>query len=259
MKSKKILTWLLLLMGTGGLAAAQNPFVGTWKLNQQKSQLAGDTMSFGPAQGEAIELNAGGTKYSFRLDGNPYRSADGDTAVWKQVDPTTWTTDYRTAQGKALWTDTWTLSSDGKTLSVVSTGTKPNGQNFTDSAVYTRTAGTDGLMGSWKSTDVKLSAPNELTIAGNGLSGLSIEIAALKASLRANFDNKDVAPVGPTVPPGLTISLSRTGPASFRMVHKINGTVAYSARYTVSSDGQTMTEIGNAPGDPPQTSVWEKQ
>ena len=47
--------WLFISIVTIGTAAAQTPFVGSWKLNQDKSQLAGDTMKFGPAQGDAIE------------------------------------------------------------------------------------------------------------------------------------------------------------------------------------------------------------
>jgi hypothetical protein len=259
MKLRATLPLFLLLIAALGNASAQNLFTGTWKLDQAKSQLSGDTMTFGQAAGDAIEMNAGGTKYSFRLDGGNYRTAEGDIASWKQVDASTWTAAYSTSDGKPLSTDSLTLSADGKTLTVSSTGTRPNGETFHNTSVYTRTAGTDGLLGSWKSTSVTLSAPNALTISGNGLDGLAIEIPTLKASVRANFDGKDVAPSGPTVPPGLTISLMRIGPASFRLVQKVNGIVAYSSRYTVSDDGKTMTEIGNAPGDPSQTSVWEKQ
>jgi hypothetical protein len=43
------------------------------------------------------------------------------------------------------------------------------------------------------------------------------------------------------------------------MIQKINGAAVYSARYDVAPDGKTMTETGNSPGDPLQTSVWEKQ
>lgn len=259
MKSRRIWAWLLMAIGTAGAAAAQNPFVGTWKLNQEKSALAGDTMKFNPAAGESYELVAGGTAYSFRINGNNYRMADGDLAVWKQIDASTWTTDYRKADGKPLATDTWKLSADYKTLTVITTGTNPDGKSFRDTAVYLRTAGTTGLLGAWKSTEVKLSTPHELVIAAYGLDGLSIKITALKASLLAAFDGKDVVPIGPNIPPGLTLSLFRIGPSSFRLVQKINGHAAYSSRFTVSADGQTMTEIGNAVGDPSQTGIWEKQ
>ncbi len=259
MKSKYFLTSLLILFGMTSLALAQNPFVGAWKLDQEKSHLAGDTMTFGPAESQGVQLTAGGTTYSFRIDGKPYRMAAGDSAVWIQVDPSTWTTEYRKPDGSVLETDTWKLSPDSQTLTVVTTGIKPDGNHFSDSALYTRTAGTAGLIGSWKSTLVKLSSPDELTIAAYGLGGLSIKIPSLKASLLANFDSKDVVPTGPDIPPGLTIALMRIGPSSFRMVQKVNGSVIYSARYTVSADGETMIEAGNSPGDPSQTALWEKQ
>ena len=43
--------WLLITLAMAGTAMAQNPFSGTWKLNQEKSQLSGDTMKFSPAEG----------------------------------------------------------------------------------------------------------------------------------------------------------------------------------------------------------------
>ena len=69
--------WLLTIIATAGTATAQTPYVGTWKLNQDKSQLAGDTVKFGPAQGDAIEVKAGGLTYSFRVDGKNYAMPSG--------------------------------------------------------------------------------------------------------------------------------------------------------------------------------------
>jgi hypothetical protein len=253
-----VLTSLLWLAGAA-IATAQNPFVGAWKLNQAKSHLAGDTMSFDPAEGQAIQLTAEGTHYSFRIDGKTYRTADGDLAAWKQPDSNTWITNYSRPDGRRLNTDAWKLSPDGKTLTVVTSGTKPDGENYTNTAVYERTAGESGLYGSWKSVKIKLGSPSEMIIGDYGLGGLSIKIPAEKASLLAAFDSKDVVPEGPDVPPGLTLAFARIGPSAFRRIEKIDGTVVYSARYVVSADGKTMTETGNAPGDPPQTAVWEKQ
>ena len=240
-------------------AVAQNPFVGTWKLNQEKSQMAGDTMKFRPAAGDAIELSGGGTTYSFRLDGKPYALPSGHVAIWRETSAGSWTTEYRNIDGKLLSSDNWKLSSDGKDLTVTTSGVKANGDLFTNSEDYVRTEGTDGLMGSWKSTSVKLSSPNELTIQESGLDGLILKIAALKATAVTNFDGKEVAVEGPDVPTGLRLALTRTGPYKFRIVQKLNGSLVDSSEYTVSADGQTMTAVGGAPGDPPSTTVWEKQ
>ena len=241
-------------------AAAQNPFVGTWKLNQEKSQMSGDTLTFRPAEGQAIEVTSGGVTYSFRTDGKTYGMPSGDVAIWRDINANGWTTEYRKIDGKLLSIDTWKLSSDGTSLTVTTSGTKANGDLYTDTEEYTRTAGTSGLMGSWKSTAVKLSSPNELSIQESGLDRLIFKVAALKASCELNFDGKDAAVDGPDLPSGLRLSLTRTGPYSFRLVQKLNGTTVSSSVYTVSADDpKTMTEVGGAPGDPPATIIWEKQ
>jgi hypothetical protein len=251
--------WLLITVATAATAAAQNPFAGTWKLNQEKSQLAGDTMKFGPAEGQAMELTAGGVTYSFRVDGQNYAMPSGNIAIWRQTSPTSWTTEYRKPDGKLLSSDTWKLSADGKSLSVTTSGVKADGDLYTDTAEYERTAGTSGLLGAWKSTQVKLSSPDEFSIQSSGLDGLILKVPAMKITCEAHFDGQEVAVEGPDLPPGLRVAFSRTGPYSFRLVQKLNGSVFSSSVYTVSEDRQTMTEVGGAPGDPPSTMVWEKQ
>ncbi len=133
-------------------AAAQNPFAGTWKLNQEKSQLAGDTMKFGPAEGDAIELTAGGVTYSFRVDGKNYAMPSGNIAIWRQTSPIAGPPSIEAQTASCCSSDTWKLSPDGKNLSVTTSGVKANGDLYTDTAEYERTAGTSGLMGAWKST-----------------------------------------------------------------------------------------------------------
>ena len=72
---------------TTATAAAQNPFAGTWRINQEKSQLSGDTLKFGPAEGNAIQLTARGVSYSFRLDGANYATPSGNIAIWPADQP----------------------------------------------------------------------------------------------------------------------------------------------------------------------------
>src|SRR3984885_4726493 len=72
--------WVFVSLAAASTAVAQNPFVGTWKLNQEKSQMAGDIMKFRPAAGDAIELSGGGATYSFRAGGKPVRLPTGPGA-----------------------------------------------------------------------------------------------------------------------------------------------------------------------------------
>jgi hypothetical protein len=254
-----VMIWLLLNIAAAGTAAAQGPFVGTWKLNQEKSQLVGNTMKFGPAADQAIQLSTGGTTYSFRTDGANYAMPSGNNAIWRQTSAQSWSTEYRTADGRLLSSDSWKLSADGKSLSITTSGVKTNGDLYTNTEQYVRTEGTSGLMGSWKSTSVKLSSPDEFTIQESGFDGLLFKIPAMKATYEAKFDGRDVAVQGTDIPTGLRLALTRTGPSSFRLVEKLNGSTTSSSQYTVSADGKTMTEQTGAPGDPPATMIWEKQ
>jgi hypothetical protein len=251
--------WLLMIIATAGTAAAQTPFVGSWKLDQDKSQLGGDTMKFGPAQGDAIELKAGGLTYSFRVDGKNYAMPSGNIAIWRQTSPTGWTTEYRKPDGSLLSRDSWQLSTDGQKLSVTTSGVKADGDLYTNTAEYVRTAGSSGLMGAWKSTEVKLSSPDEFSIEEVGLDKLLLKVPAMKVRCEVTSDGKEVAVEGPDTPSGLRLSLTRTGPYTFRVVQKLNGSVISTSVYTVAEDRETMTEVGGAPGDPPATMVWEKQ
>jgi hypothetical protein len=248
-----------MIMATAGTASGQAPFAGTWKLNQDKSQLAGDTMTFGPAQGDATELKAGGLTYSFRADGKNYATPSGNIAIWRQISPTSWTTEYRNPDGKLLSSDSWKLSSDGQKLSRTTSGVKTDGDLYTDTAEYVRTAGSNGLIGAWKSNEVKLSSPDEFSIEELGLEKLVLKVPAMKVTCELTPDGKEVAVEGPDIPSGLRISLTRTGPYTFRLVQKLNGNVISTGVYTVAEDRETMTEVGGAPGDPPATMVWEKQ
>ena len=134
-----------------------------------------------------------------------------------------------------------------------------DGDLYTNTAEYARTAGSRWADGAWKSTDVKLSSPNEFSIGEVGLDKLVLKVPAMKVTCEVTTDGKEVAVEGPDIPSGLRLSLTRTGPYTFKLVQKINGSVISSSVYTVAEDRETMTEVGGAPGDPPATMVWEKQ
>jgi len=63
---------LFALLGAAGSVAAENPFAGTWKRNQAKSHLTGDTVKFADAGSGAIRSTAGAIDYTFKTDGKAY-------------------------------------------------------------------------------------------------------------------------------------------------------------------------------------------
>jgi len=239
-------------------ALAENPFAGTWKVDYSKSKLTGGTVTFAPAASGEIQITAGGQSYSFKPDGSAVTTPFGDTAEWTKIDDKTWKAVYKKGS-TVLDTDAWKLSDDGKKLEVTSTGTKPNGDQFNESETYTRIAGEKGFFGKWKRTKMSNDKPNTAQIDANGDDGIVWNIPEIKASVNLKFDGKDVAPVGPTVPDGLTLAATKTGPRSFTLVEKIKGKPIWKGQFTVSADGKTLTEVGSPAGvAEPETLVYQK-
>jgi WD40 repeat protein len=250
---------VLLLAFGGGLAAAENPFVGTWKLNPAKSKLTGDTMKFEKTASGAIRTSASGFSYTFNVDGKEYTGPFGRVIVWKQIDDHTWETTYK-FKGNLLRTETSKLSPDGKTLTVVDKGTRPNGEKFEETTVYARIAGEKGLLGGWRDKAVKISSPVTVEIKPSGQDGLLITSVGYKWTEEAKFDGKDYPVTGPTLPAGLTVVLKHTGPRSFERVRKQNGKPLFRDTVTVSPDGRTLTIAGSAVAvNEPYTGVFERQ
>jgi hypothetical protein len=240
-------------------AVAENPFAGTWKFDASKSKITGQTVTFAAEAGGAVKVTAGGQSYSFKPDGTATPTPFGDMVAWTKIDDKTWKAVY-TKDSTVLDTDTWKLSADGKTANVSSTGTKPNGDSFSESETYTRvTEGTD-FFAKWKSTKASSNSPDTRVIKANGDDGIIWEIPEIKASLALKFDGKDVAPTGPTVPAGLTLSATRISPRKFEILEKMNGKVLYKGTTEVSADGKTMTSSGSPAGvSEPTIAVYQKQ
>jgi hypothetical protein len=250
---------LLAIVGTCTLASAQNPFVGTWKLNQAKSHLTGDTVTYSPAADGAIkETNAAGS-YTFKTDGRPYTTPFDSSVTWKQTGPSTWTTEDR-QKDTLLATDIISVSEDGKTMTIISTGTNPDGKAFRDTEVLTRLEGGKGLLGTWKSEKVKSSTSPVMEFAANGPDGIAWIFPEIKARLDLKFDGKDVAPVGPTVPAGLTIAATKINARSFSFVDKMNGKALFKGTLTVSPDCKTLTNVSSAVHEQhKRTAVYDKE
>ena len=252
-----VLAATLTLLAT--TAVAENPFAGTWKFDASKSKITGHTVTFTAESAGTIQVTQGGQSYSFKPDGSATKTPFGDTVAWTKMDDSKWKAVYK-KDSTVLDTDVWKLSGDGKSVEVSSTGTKPNGDSFSESETFIRVTTGSGFFAKWKSTKVSSNAPDSTVIAANGDDGIIWNIPEIKASLALKFDGKDVAPVGPTVPAGLTLSATRISPRAFALVEKMNGKVVFKATNTVSADGKTMTQVGTPAGvSEPTTEVFQKQ
>jgi hypothetical protein len=254
---KTRLSAIALVITWAAFAVAQKPFDGTWALNQQKSSLTGDTITFSPAGSGALKFSNAEETYQFKTDGSQTNTPNGNTVTWKESSPNSFE-HTMAVNGTTISTSTWKVSDDGKTLNVDSHGTRPNSETWQNSETYERVGGGNGLAGKWKSTKVNLGSPNTLTFSQAGPDSLKIEISAEKATWEGKMDGQDHPASGPTVPKGLTLAVSPTSASSFKLVEKINGKTLDIANYSVS--GNTLTVKGtNGEGKEPYTEVWERK
>jgi hypothetical protein len=254
---KLVLTATLTALATA--AVAENPFAGTWKFDASKSKITGHTTTFTAESAGTIQVTSGGQSYSFKPDGSASKTPFGDTALWTKIDDSTWKAVYE-KDSTVLDTDIWKLAADSKSVEVSSTGTKPNGDSFSESERFVRVTPGTGIFGKWKSTKVSSNAPDTRVMEANGDDGIIWNIPEIKASLPLKFDGKDVAPTGPTVPVGLTLSATRISPRKFALEEKMNGKVVWKSIETVSADGKTLTSVGSPAGvSEPTTVVYQKQ
>jgi hypothetical protein len=188
------------------------------------------------------------------VDGKDYPAYFGAEAAWTSLSPTSWQTVWK-LKGKAVNTDTVTLSPDGKTLTVNTKGTKPNGETIDDTVVSERVSGGPGLTGKWKTKNLKSASPNVLEFVPSGTDGLTFRIVDMQLSCEVKLDGKDHACSGPTLSPGWTVMVAKQGARALDMTIKNNGKILFKSLYTVSADGKTLTEHGTAVGNNEKTTV----
>ena len=228
--------------------AADNPWVGTWKLDPAKSHFTGDTFTMSKGTDGKMHYSDGSTTaYDFGLDGKEYPMIDDRMVAWTSSGDRDWD-DTIKAKGTELVKNHYTLSADGKTLSIVSKGTKPDGSKFNDDSTYTRVTGTKGLAGKWRSTKVNISAPDQFIVSAKSGGIFHWDIPGYKESIEGKMDGSDLAITGPTVAPAMTVALKLPTPRSIHYTVKDKGKVVGYGIQTLAADGKSFTDVSWNPG-----------
>jgi hypothetical protein len=260
MKANWILAALLTAQA-GAALATDSPWTGTWKLDEARSHLTGQTMTFSKGAAGLLHYADGSTaSYDFGLDGKEYPAWGNHTATWTKVGESTWDNVIK-ADGKVLARIHHVISADGKTLTTTATGTRPDGSAFNDEAVFTRVSGSGGLIGTWRATKVHGGGPQQFVISVPAPGVMHYEVTDMKASAEGRTDGSDNPLTGATMPPGMSISFQALAPNKIRYVMKLNGKVDNLGEQTLAADGRSFTDVNWVPGkdDEKTTQVYVKQ
>lgn len=151
MKVKTSVLTLALCFVAGAVCFASDAQMGTWKLNEAKSKIAAgmtknSTVVF-EAAGDSIKVTIDGTtsdgkpahnEWTGKLDGKDYPvtgDPNSDARSYKQIDDRTLEFTIKKG-GKVTISGRVVVSADGKTRTVPTSGTDPQGKKFKSTSVY---------------------------------------------------------------------------------------------------------------------------
>jgi hypothetical protein len=234
--------WLLLITCwvNGTSWAADNPFVGKWKLNQARSKLT-DEMKVERVSGNKYAFDFGsGHPETVVADGTD-QPADFATTLAVTIEaPNKWKV-VRKKDGTTVITANWELSQDGKTLTDHFTNTSSNGTKSSLDFVYDRTAGTEGFAGTWDSDSVQVNSVFEFQIQPYEDDGLSFINPAEQTTKNIKFDGKDYPGSGPRLPKDFTTSGQRVSALTLQLTDKLAGKIVDTRQVDLSPDLKTLT------------------
>jgi hypothetical protein len=241
--------------------ALDDPFVGTWVYNAQKSpkptiryaikDLGGGRYSLTGSTGITIEIKA---------DGVSIKTLAGATVSFKKLDENDW--EMVRDDGQQM-VRTYNISPDDKTLTLhdVVTGNAEDGYDLTTK--YARLSPGKGILGEWQSVSMEEKTRGkemQMIITPFERSGLSFSIPARKHLSQMKFDGKIYADNGAGDAKGNSSSGRRLSDDVLEIESQVNGRLEDSAKLQVSNGGKTLTVV-NKPANSTAVfiEVWDKQ
>lgn len=251
---------LMLMVGLLGSTtwAANDPMVGDWKLNPQRSTLT-DVMKVGSLGGNKYSFDFGGGDPEIAVaDGTDQPGHFGITITVSINAPNQWTV-VRKKNGKVLVTGVWTLSKDGSTLNDHFTAPRANGDSTSLDYLYKRTVPGSGFVGTWVSSSEQVNSVVVLKVRAWGGEGLSFISQGGGGTKNVKFDGQEYANLNAMVD-GMTASGRRLNERKVEITDKIGGKMRDIQEISVSPDGKSLTITIHIPGrSAPNIQVFERE
>ena len=252
--------WFLIAICACSLGlAADAPYAGKWKMNVAKSDFGNSTITYEQMPGGELKTTMDGQSYTFKMDGKDYMTPWGSSVAWKTVDSHNWETAEK-ANGKTLATGHVSLSSDGKTITMDNKRAKADGGTSDESMTLQRVSGASGLVGKWKTKNLKASSPDIMSLTPKGSDGLTLAIGNDGGVCDAKFDGKAYPATGTMWPSGWSCVVAPSGARGLDVTWKKDGKDMYKSSMAVSADGKTLTETSAGVGSSEKVKiVYDKQ
>ena len=219
--------------------AADQPFVGAWKMNPAKTRLT-DQMKVESAGGNKYTFDVGGGPETIVADGTDQPGYAGTTVAVTLSDPDSLRF-VRKKDGRTLLTANWTLSKDAKTLNDDFTSFAPDGSASNVKLVFQRTTATSGLIGTWEGAGATVNFSLTIKIQPYAGGGLSIISPLSDKPKNLSFDGKDYPNLSSNAPTGATYSARWASDHTLEITDRVKDKIVDTQQYMLSSDLKTLT------------------
>lgn len=227
--------------------AAGSSWDGTWKLDQAKSKLTGDTFTIeSKGNGMMRYTNGSAIAYDFACDGKAYPTI-ADRTITCTGSPAAGFDYVAKAGDKVLSKSHHAISADGKTMTVHGEAIHPDGSSSSFDDVYKRETGTKGLVGKWRNVKSSQSGSDTMIISTKG-DWIKMEFPEYKETVQGKMDGSNLALSGPDIPPGVWQTIKAEGPNKLHFTVKYKDKVLEEGTETLSADGKVVTEEEWEPG-----------
>ena len=237
---KRALKLLVLAsVAVGTPCAAENPFIGEWKLNPSMSRMP-DEMKVESKGGNTYEFNFGGGAETIVANGTDQPAYGGTTLSVRADAPDTWVVE-RKKNGRLLLKATWKLSEDGGTLTDFYREFESDGSTVSMDYVYQRSGGGSGFAADWQSIKETMNSPYVLQVKAYQGDGLTFIFTTQQKTKDLKLDGKDYPQEGPNANPGSSFSSRRVDEHTLEMIDKVGGKATDTREISLSPDGKTLT------------------
>lgn len=235
---KRAFTLLVMAgMAASIASAAENPFIGNWKMNSSKSRTP-DEMKVASKGGNTWSFDFGGTPEIIAVDGTDQPGIAGTTLSVKPDAPDTWIVE-RKKDGKLLLRATWKLANDGSTLTDYYREFEPDGSTLSMDYVYQRHGGGSGFAADWQSIRETRNTPLNLRVTAYQGDGLSFITSPGSVTQNARLDGKDYPNPGPNA--RSSSAIVQVDEQTLQMTDKYGGIVRDTREFKLSPDGKSLT------------------
>lgn len=226
-------------------AAAEPAYLGTWVPDESRTDVSNVTIQYEPVDSITYQVTVDGQTFTMRTDGVETESPWGGTMAVQAIDSLSWVSVMR-VDGNVIGIDTMWLSADGSTITSRGHRTGPDGADMVSEMAMRRVSGGPGLAGTWQASDMSGSMLGNLSITSAGDSGLEIHFASLQATCAPAFGGGDATATSPMFDGTWTCAVAEREDGGLTLTWKRSGEPRYISEYTVSANGDTLTEVSTA-------------